>query len=278
MPAVTAWQAWANAVPAAGRCSPHERFGGDRTERARTHRRLGRGGEQLGEQLRFRRRLTRAHRAQHAEREPVEAAGEVRQPAQRRRVSPVDVIDDEQSGARAARLVASQTSPRAAACIASPAARRFGGIAGPGPVAPGRPRRPSARSMPRCAQRLKQLARHAPRRVLLERTAARPQHREAVGARRSRRPRRAEVDLPIPAAPSTAMTRPDPARTAPDGGASSRELSVAIEQQLTHAFDRTPRGRALATGHAKDRGRFHDALRAAPQRRSSHERRRRGAR
>ena len=73
----------------------HQRLGGGGSERARADRRLGRR-QQLGEQLRLRHRLARAHRAQHAERQLVEPAGELAEPAQRGRVGPVDVVGHEQ--------------------------------------------------------------------------------------------------------------------------------------------------------------------------------------
>ena len=125
------------------------------------------------------------------------------------------------AGLRSPRLLASQTSPRAAACIASPRGRRLARLG--------------------CERALRQ-ARCADRQLVplragsqTARTAGAPYPRRRAAragcsarAARSRRPRRAirpaaasSVDLPIPAGPSTTITRPEL------GARASRRLSSA---------------------------------------------------
>ena len=74
----------------------HQRLRGVLPERTRAQRRLGRRGQQLRQQLGLTRGLARADGAEHPERQLVEPAGELHEPAQRGRVGPVDVVDDEQ--------------------------------------------------------------------------------------------------------------------------------------------------------------------------------------
>jgi hypothetical protein len=75
---------------------PHQRLGGCRAKRVRAHRRLGSRGQQLGEQLGLTRELAAPYRTQHSDGELVDPARELGQPAQRRRVGPVDVVDHQQ--------------------------------------------------------------------------------------------------------------------------------------------------------------------------------------
>ncbi len=74
----------------------HQRLRGVLPQRTRAQRRLGRRGEQLRQQLGLTRGLARADGAEHPERQLVEPAGELHEPAQRGRVGPVDVVDDQQ--------------------------------------------------------------------------------------------------------------------------------------------------------------------------------------
>ena len=87
------------------------------------------------------------------------------------------------AGPRSARLLASQTSPRTAACIASPACA--GSPASGASARSASPAAPTVNSSHsgRASQRLEELARHAPGGVLLERAAERAKHRRAIRAR-----------------------------------------------------------------------------------------------
>ena len=183
LPPVTAWQACANPALAAGsRCSD-QRLGRDRPERPRSHGRLGRAGQQLSQQLRRRRRLAHADRAQHPDRKLLQRARQQRQPPQRRRIGPMHIVDD-QNRRTALAEVADQPHQPAGGGVHRIA--RGGGSASLGRERalrqPGRSDRQLIPLRPG-SQRLEQLPRHPPRGVLLERAAARPQQHRAVRTR-----------------------------------------------------------------------------------------------
>ena len=89
----------------------HQRLHRRRAQRPRAHRRLRRAGQQLGEQVGRGRRLTRAHRAEHADRHLVKGLRQQRQPAQGRGVSPVDIIDGEHGWAAVAEVAGQPHQP-----------------------------------------------------------------------------------------------------------------------------------------------------------------------
>ena len=73
-----------------------ERRGGALRERTRLERKRGRVSEDLRQEVGLAALLRRARRDEHAQRHALEAGGEVAEPAQRRGVRPVEVVDDEQ--------------------------------------------------------------------------------------------------------------------------------------------------------------------------------------
>ena len=123
----------------------------------------------------------------------------------------MDIVDDQHRGTVLSEIADQphQPSRRGVHCIAR---RR-------GPASLGRqralrqPRRPDRQLVPQRqgTQRLEQLSRDSPSCVLLERTTARAEHDRTV-VRASCPAAISNVDLPIPAGPSTTITRPDPER------------------------------------------------------------------
>ena len=237
----------------------HERLRCGRAQRARTQRALRRGGEQLREQVRLGRGLARAHRADDAEPQFLQTAGELRQPPQRRRVGPVDVVDEEH-GRRPVREVGGQVlQPVRRGMHRVPGERRLGGIGMQHP--PREPRGAGRQLAPArpSLQRGEELTGDAPRRVLLERAGARAQHRRPLRLRTAARGGE-EARL---ADPGGALHHDDATRSGsyllePIG--ERRELGIAIQQCIAHASTvrRTP---ARVHLRAKDRGPVHDAPR-----------------
>ncbi len=243
---------------AGGQAFGDKRLDGGRAERPRSQRRLGGRGEQLGEQLRRAGRLARAHGAQHAEWQLVEPAGEVHQPAQRGRVGPMHIVDDQQRRGRArpgCRPATRARGPRhARRHRRAPAQARAG--RGHGARAPrhrwsARPSRPGSGADRTAAARC---PRSRP-----ARTGRRERPRPSPRARRRSAPiAPSRLDLPIPAGPSTTTTLP-----APDligFSPRSRASSSTSRSSSTSVTSRTvlPARRSYQAA-AKDRGRLHDA-------------------
>ena len=233
LPPVTAWHAWANPALAAGRRSRTSVSVADRPERPRAHGRLRRAGQQLRQQLGRRRRLARAHRADHADPQLAERARQQRQPAQRRRIGPVDVVDDEHGRAALAEVAGQPDQSAHGGVHRVPRVRRLARLGCERAL--GQSRRADRQLVPlrAASQRLEELARHAPGGVLLERAAERAQHRRAVRAR-------------DPAGGREQRRLADPRRSldhdhAPGPGSSQREppaqlaqFGVAVQQHGHH--------------------------------------------
>ena len=180
LPPVTAWHAWANPALASGRRSRTSVSVATGPEGARPHGRLGCTGQQLLQQFGCRGRLARPHRAEHADPQLAERVRQQRQPAQRRRVGPVNVVDDEHSGVALAE-VAGQPDESARGSVHRLARRRRLARLGC-ERALGQARCADRQLLPLRAssQRLEQLARRTPGGVLLERAAACVQHGRAL--------------------------------------------------------------------------------------------------
>ena len=261
LPPVTAWQACANAGARGRQPLSDQRLGRDRPERARSHGRLGRAGQQLRQQLRRRRRLAHADRAQHPDRELLQRARQQRQPPQRRRIGPMHIVD-EQNCRTALAEVADQPH--------QPAGRGVHRIARGGGSAPlGRERalRQPGRSDRQLiplrpgSQRLEQLPRHPPRGVLLERAAARPQQRRAVHTRSP--PGRPEQCRLANARRSLNDDHtPGPRTSCGNSPGQLPQLRIPI-QQHPHRYEPYLPSLVTARGQRKDRGGLHDALTVA---------------
>ena len=226
----------------------------ERPERARAHGRLRRGGQQLGQQLAApptaHRHAPRTARRPAAPRANGRAAPATAAMAHR----PVHVVDDEQRRATLAEVVDQPHQPACGGVHRVAAGGRLArSAASARSASAGRPRRqllPVAAG----AQGVEQLPRRAPRRLLLERAAACAQHDRPVLARAARGSGQ-EVDLPIPAGPSTTITRPSPPRTHAIRSASA--ASSASRSSSTAIGNPNPTPTAARAG--KDRGRGHDA-------------------
>ena len=161
----------------------HERLGRRLSERPHPHRRLGRTREQFVEQFGIDRRLARPDCAEHREPQLAERARQDPQPAQRRRVGPMDIIDQEH---RRATLGEVARQPDQSTCGGVHRIARVRRLPGLGCERSLRQARGADRQLVPAglvSQRLEQLARRPPGGVLLERAAASMQHRRAVRAR-----------------------------------------------------------------------------------------------
>jgi hypothetical protein len=168
--------------PGAGRgqALAHERFRRRRPERPRAHRRVGRAGQELGQQVGRGGWLTGAHRADHPDPQLAEGARQQRQPAQRRRIGPVNVVDDERGRAALAKVAGQPDESAHGGVHRVTRQHRLPRLGGEGALSqPGRANRQliPARAG---AERLEELACHTPGGVLFEGAAARAEHRHAV--------------------------------------------------------------------------------------------------
>ena len=120
LPPVTAWQAWVNPALAAGsRCLTSVSVATGPSARGRTGG-SGRARQQLRQQLRRRHRLAHPDRAEHPDSELLQRARQQRQPPQRRRIGPMDIVDEQNCWTALPEVADQPHQPRAAACIASP--------------------------------------------------------------------------------------------------------------------------------------------------------------
>ena len=172
--------------PGAGRgqALAHERFRRRGPERPGAHGRVGRAGQELGQQVGRGGGLTRADRADHADPQLAEGARQQRQPAQRRRVGPVDVVDDERGRAALAEVAGQPDEPARGGVHRVTRQHRLLRPGAEGAL--GQPRGADRELVPARAgpERLEELAGHPPGGVLFEGAAAGPEHRHAVHSSR----------------------------------------------------------------------------------------------
>ncbi|MFN8204079.1 MAG: hypothetical protein U0S48_16060 [Solirubrobacteraceae bacterium] len=224
-----------------GRREPaaHERLGRRRSQRRRMDRGLRGDGEQLRQEVGMRRWLAHAHGAQDPEPQLGRLARELDQPAQRRGIGPVRVVDDEQGGG-ALRQVARE--PRQAV---DGRVHRVPGERGLRGVEVERAPRQRGRAdrelvpLRRAADGGEQLPCDPPGGVVLERTAPRPQRADVLRHRRCGDGRQ-QARLPDP---RWALHDDHPALARPyavELPAERCQLDVALQQHAGHRCDRTP--------------------------------------
>ena len=209
----------------------HERLRRGGAERARAHGRLGCGGQQLGQQVGLRRRLARAHGADHAEPQLVRAGGELRQPAQRRRVGPVHVVDDEHGRAALGEVGGQPDQPVRGGVHRVAGERRLGRLGcSARPASPAAPTVSSLHSASRCSGAKAGARRPRPRPARAGPRARAAPSRRAPRALRARRREQARLAdsgrVPRPRSPG-----PCPARTASSRSAERGQFGVAVEQR-----------------------------------------------
>ena len=201
-----------------------------------------------------RRLLGRPRARQHEQRQPLEPAGEVAEPAQRRRVGPVEVVDREHR-----RAAGAPRSPRASRARAGSRTRRRlppAARARPRRRRAGRRARPRRRAAPRArsggavasigSNSCRTIPNAKPCSISAPRADRTPSPRSAASARASA----SSLVLPIPARPSIATTRP-----APPSSASTTAPIAASSASRSSSGGPTRRGAAACAGAASRPGR-----------------------
>ena len=217
MPPVTAWHAWANPALASGRRSRTSvSVATGPSVRGRTG-----GSGALASSSASSSGAAAGSPERTAQSTPIRSSPsesrQQRQPAQRRRIGPVDVVDDEHGRAALAEVAGQPDEPARGGVHRLARRRRLARLGCERAL--GQARRADRQLVPLRAssQRLEQLARHTPGGVLLERAAARAQHGRAVRPRDPRRQPRAGSTCRSPPGPrrrSRARSRLEPAPAA----------------------------------------------------------------
>ena len=162
------------------------------------------------------------------------------------------------AGPSSPRLLTSHTNPWAAACIASPA-----GAGAPPSGASARSASPAAPVVSSShSGRIRSGSNSCsaiPHAACCSSGLQRADSTIVPSAPAARPAATSNVDLPIPAGPSTTITRPEPGTSGGNSAAQLPQLSVTIQQD-PHRHKPYLRHDAGASGQRKDRGGLHDAL------------------
>ena len=261
LPPVTAWQAWANAGARRRQPLAHQRLRRDRTERCAVARAarvraasssFSSSGAAAGSPDRTAQSTPIAQLAERARQLAPASAATARRPSARRRRPAARGCA--RRGCRPARPArARRRASRRRRAPARPP--RVRARARPAP-----PRRPSARSHSGRARNGSNSWRaDTPGGVLLERAAARVQHGRALGLARSAATAASRLDLPIPAGPSTTITRPDPARVCASRRPNAASSVSRSSKHTAHRRDSTPDGGRAPASREKIVDAPHDA-------------------